>query len=94
MDNVNKNKIHNYFYRYGIKETKENFEKLANVINKNKYLIYEQIFNLIENCRIINDDNYGLIIEIDSEENKHLLDDLTKIFFVKSLSKKTWAKKS
>ena len=50
MDNVNKNKIHNYFYRYGIKETKENFEKLANVINKNKYLIYKQIFILIENC--------------------------------------------
>ena len=43
MDNVNKNKIHNYFYQYGIKETKENFEKLANVVNKNKYLIYEQI---------------------------------------------------
>ena len=36
---LNKNKIHNYFYRYGIKETKENFKKLANVINKNKYLI-------------------------------------------------------
>ena len=36
---LNKNKIHNYFYRYRIKETKENFKKLANVINKNKYLI-------------------------------------------------------
>ena len=82
-----------YFYRYGIKETKENFEKLANVINKNKYLIYEQIFNLIENCRIINDDNYGLIIEIDSEENKHLLDDLTKIFFTRKLGQRRVEKK-
>ena len=25
MDNVNKNKIRDYFYQYGIKETKENF---------------------------------------------------------------------
>ena len=93
IDNVSENKIHNYFYQYRIKETKENFEKLANVINKNKYLIYEQIFNLIENCRIINDDNYGLIIEIDSEENKHLLDDLTKIFFTRKLGQRRAEKK-
>ena len=76
-----------------LKEPKENFEKLANVINENKYLIYEQIFNLIENWRIINDDNYGLIIEIDSEENKHLLDDLTKIFFTRKLGQRRAEKK-
>ena len=93
MDNVNKNKIHNYFYQHGIKENKENFEKLANVINKNKYLIYEQIFNLIENCQIIKNGNYGLIIEIDSEENKHLLDDLTKIFFIRKLGQRRAEKK-
>ena len=94
IDNVSENKIHNYFYQYRIKETKENFEKLANVINKNKYLIYEQIFNLIENCRIINDDNYGLIIEIDSEENKHLLDNLKKIFFTRKLGQRRAEKKN
>ena len=92
MDNVYKNKIHNYFYWYGIKETKENSEKLETV-NKNKYLKNEQIFNLIENCWIINDDNYGLIKEIDSEENKHLLDDLTKIFFTRKLGQKRAEKK-
>ena len=93
IDNVNKSKIHSYFYQYGIKETKENFEKLANVINKNKYLIHEQIFKLIENCQIINNNNYGLIMEIDSEENKHLLDYLTKIFFTRKLGQRRAEKK-
>ena len=82
MDNVNKNKIRDYFYQYGIKETKENF------INWNKYLIYVQVFNLIENCHIIKNDNYGLIIEIDFEESKHLLNDVTKIFFTRKLEQK------
>ena len=72
---------------------KENFEKLANVINKNKYVIYEQIFNLIENCRIINDGNYGLFIEIISEKNNHLLDDLTKMFFTRKLGQRRAEKK-
>ena len=93
MDNVNKNKTHNYFYRYGLKETKENFEKLTNVIDKNKYVIYEQIFNLIENCQIINDGNYGLFIEIISEKNKHLLDDLTNTFFTRKLGQRRAKKK-
>ena len=93
MDDVNKNKIRDYFYRYWIKETKENFEKLANIINKNKYLKYEQIFNLIENCQTIKNDNCGLVIEIDSEENKHLLNDLTKIFFTRKLGQKRVEKK-
>ena len=48
---------------------------------------------MIENCQIINDSNYGLIMEIDSEENKHLLDDLTKIFFTRKLGQRRAEKK-
>ena len=47
-----------------------------------------QVFNLIENCHIIKNDNYGLIIEIDFEESKHLLNDVTKIFFTRKLEQK------
>ena len=65
MNNVYRDRIHNYFYWYGIKETKENFKKLEKVINKNDYLIYEQVFDLTENCLIIKNDGCGLIIEID-----------------------------
>ena len=37
--------------------------------------------------------NYGLIIEIDSEENKYLLDDLTKMFFTRKLGQRRAEKK-
>ena len=94
MDNIYKNKIHNYFFRYGIKETEENFKNLENVINKKDYLIYEQILDLIENCWIIKSDNCGLIIEIDYEENEQLLKDLTKIFFTRKLGQRRAKKKS
>ena len=93
MNNVYRDRIHNYFYWYGIKETKENIKKLEKVINKNDYLIYEQIFDLTENCLIIKNDGCGLIIEIDYEENEQLLKYLTKIFFTRKLGQRRAEKK-
>ena len=90
MNNVYRDRIHNYFYWYGIKETKENFKKLEKVINKNDYLIYEQISNLTENCLIIKNDGCGLIIEIGYEENEQLL----KYFLLENLDKEEPKKKS
>ena len=37
--------------------------------------------------------NYGLIIEIDSEENKYLLDDLTRMLFTRKLGQRRAEKK-
>ena len=38
MDNVTKNRISNYMYRYGINS--DNFNQLAEVIHQKKYFIY------------------------------------------------------
>ena len=43
---------------------------------------------LIENCRIIEKSNKGIIIEIDSEENNDLLIDLTNKFFITRFSQR------
>ena len=43
---------------------------------------------LIENCRIIEKSNKGIIIEIDSEENNDLLIDLTNKFFITTFSQR------
>ena len=40
---------------------------------------------MVENCRIINDDNTGLTIEIDLDTHRKLLDDIAKIFFIKKI---------
>ena len=49
---------------------------------------------LIENCRIIEKSNKGIIIEIDSEENNDLLIDLTNKFFLQDLAREGLKTKS
>ena len=71
MDNVTKNQIHNIMYRYGIEENMDNFNKIAEHINGK------------ENCIIIHENTRCLKIEICSEEHRHLLDDISKSFFLK-----------
>ena len=44
--------------------------------------------DLIKSCEIIKNHNHGLIIEIDSEENEDLLDDLVNKFFIKRLGQR------
>ena len=93
MDNVNINRIKNYLSRYGIEENEDNFKKLKNVIEKKEYYIYEQIVELIEDCRIVVKNNSGIIIEIDSEENNTLLEDIVQNFFISKLSQRRNEKK-
>ena len=41
MNNVNRNRINNYIYRYSIENKEENFNKLAEAINKKEYYVYK-----------------------------------------------------
>ena len=88
MDNVTKNRISNILYRYRIKENADIFNKLAEVILKKQIEIYKVIFNLIDACIIINENDYSIKIEIDSEGHRDLLNDIGKLFFIKVLNRR------
>ena len=49
MNHVDRNRINNYMYRYIIKDTAENFNKLAEVITKRKFYIYHTILYVTDN---------------------------------------------
>ena len=85
MNHVDRNPINNYMYRYSIKDTAENVNKLAEVITKRKFYIYCTILYVIDNCRIIEEDSTGITVEICLDEYRHLLEDLTKIFFTRKI---------
>ena len=53
MNYVNKNRINNYIYMYGIKDSAENFKKLEQVIEEKECNIYKKILYIIDNCRIV-----------------------------------------
>ena len=83
---VENNLIRNYLARYNLDETEENFNILKKFIQKKEYLIYEEIFKLIETCRIIESKSRSVIIEIDAEHNEKLLDEISKKYFIKKIS--------
>ena len=85
MNHKNINIINNYIYRYSIKDTAENFNKIAEVITKREFYIYRKILYIIDNCRIIEEDSTGITAEICLDEHRHLLEDLTNKFFTKKL---------
>ena len=84
MDHVSRNRLNNILYCYSTENNEENFQKLAQVINKRDY-IYKQILYMIDNCRIVSEDSCGITVEIDLYENT-LLEDITKKFFIKKIS--------
>ena len=84
MDHVSRNRLNNILYCYSIENNEENFQKLAQVINKRDY-IYKQILYMIDNCQIVSEDSCGITVEIDLYENT-LLEDITKKFFIKKIS--------
>ena len=88
MDNVQKNWISNIMYRYGIEKNSENFNKLAMVINQKEYVIYKEIFTLLENCRIVTENSHSITIEICSEEYRYLLENISKKIFIKTIKKR------
>ena len=59
---------------------------------KKKYLIYEDIFKLIETCTIIESKSRSIIIEVDAENNDKL-DDISKKYFMKKISQRRIEKK-
>ena len=40
MGHVDRNRIHNYIYRYGIQDTEENFSKSGEVIKQRNFYIF------------------------------------------------------
>ena len=82
---VEHNRIKNYLSRYDLEDTEENFNILKKVIQKKECLIYQEIFKLMETCRIIELKSNSITIEIDAENNKKLLDDINKKYFIKRI---------
>ena len=93
MNDVNRNHINNYLYRYSIKDNEENFNKIAEVITKREYFVYRKILYIINNCRVVEEDSGSITVEIDLVEHNHLLEDITKKFFTKKLSTRKVEKK-
>ena len=78
---------------YSIKNTEENFKKLEEAIEERKFIIYRKVLYMIENCRIIEEDSTGTIIEMDLIEHRKLLEDMTNSFFTKNISTRKVEKK-
>ena len=73
LNNVDRNCINNYIYRYSIQDKEENFNKLAEVINKREYYVYKVILYIIDNRRVIEEDSGSITVGIDLMEHDHLL---------------------
>ena len=78
---------------FGIENTEENFEKLREVIKERNFIIYRRVLYMIDNCRVIEEDSTGIIIEIDLIEHRKLLQDLTNSFFTKKINTRKVEKK-
>ena len=78
MEHVDRNRIHNYIYRYSIQDTEENFNKIGEVIKQRNFYIFRKILYIVDNCRIIEEDSAGITIEIDLVERRTLLEGLRK----------------
>ena len=90
-NHVENNQIRNFFSRYNLEKTKENFKILKKVkFEKKEYLIYQKIFKLIE---IIDSKSKSITIEIDAENNSILLDDIVNKFFIEKIYQKRVEKK-
>ena len=81
MNNVDRNRINNYIYRYNIEDKEVNFNKLADAINKTEYYVYKPILYIINNCKIIEEDSGSITVEINLLEHDYLLEDITSKFF-------------
>ena len=85
MDSVSYNKVQNVLYLYGIIENQENFGKIGAVIDQKDYYVYREILKIVENCRIIYDDNTCLTVEIHLDIRRKSLDDIGNRFFIKKI---------
>ena len=85
MNDIDKNRINNYIYRYSIKDTAENFNKIAEVIAKREFYIYRKILYIIDNCHVVEEHSTQITVEICLDEHRDLLERLTNKFFTKEL---------
>ena len=87
--NVIKNTAYNYLHDYRLSMVHlEEKQRLVAVGRKMKYHIYKRLCELAPNSQVI-DDKYGFVVEVDSEENTDLVDNLQKLLFVKVLKRAT-----
>ena len=96
MNNANRNWVNNFIYCCSIedkKEKEENFNKLAEVINKKEYYVYKAILHITNNCQIIEEDWGSITVKIDLLEHDHLLQDITGKFFTKKIKTRKLEKK-
>ena len=80
--------MQNVLYEYDIIRNQENFGKIRAVIDQKDYYVWKEIRKIVENCRIIHDDNTGLNFEIDLDVHWNLLDDIGNRFFIKKIRTK------
>ena len=85
MNHVDRSRIHNFMYRYRIKDNEENFNKIGEVITQRKFYIYRKILYIIDNCHIVEEDSTGITVEICLNEHRELLRNLTNSFFTKKI---------
>ena len=93
MNDVNRNCINNCLYHYSIKNNEENFNKIAEVITKREYFVYQNFLYIINNCRVVEEDSGIITVEIDLVGHNHLLEDNTENFFTKKLTTRKVDKK-
>ena len=93
MNGENRNHINNYLYRYSIKNNEENFNKIAELITKTEYFLYQKILCIINNCRVVEEDSGSITVKIDLVKHNHLLEDITKKIFTKKLTTRKVEKK-
>ena len=55
------------------------------MIENRELIIYQKLWYIIDNCRIVEEDSSGITIEIDILEHCQLLDDLANKFFTKKI---------
>ena len=91
MNDVNRNRINNYLYRYSIKDNEKNFNKIAEVITKREYFVYWKILCIINNCRVVEEDSVSITVEIDLVEHNHYKKILYTKAKYKESRKKSWA---
>ena len=56
-------------------------------------MIYQEIFKLTETCKITESKPNSITIEIDAANNKKLLDDINKKYFIKKIGQRKVEKK-
>ena len=94
MNHVNTNRINSYIYPYRIKDTKEHFNKIGEVITQREFYVYHKTLYMIDMCRKIEEYSIRISDEICLEKHRELLENLTKPFLPKNIKYKTSRRKN